>query len=95
MRDELDYVLKTDMAGLCRIPAVCFLQPSISLERINLKQYEIALIEPLHDLKGHIKNVWELLPKHLTKDMENFFETELSSILGTNKDWKLKPNGKE
>uniref|UniRef100_A0A7M5V8A4 Uncharacterized protein n=1 Tax=Clytia hemisphaerica TaxID=252671 RepID=A0A7M5V8A4_9CNID len=71
-----------DLAGLCRIPAVCFLNPSLSLERINLKHYEISLIEPLHDIKGHIKNMWELLPKHLSKDMEIFFQNELISILG-------------
>ncbi|XP_066925550.1 uncharacterized protein [Clytia hemisphaerica] len=46
LKDELDDVLKMDLAGLCRIPAVCFLNPSLSLERINLKHYEISLIEP-------------------------------------------------
>lgn len=84
LKDELDDVLKMDLAGLCRIPAVCFLNPSLSLERINLKHYEISLIEPLHDIKGHIKNMWELLPKHLSKDMEIFFQNELISILGKN-----------
>jgi len=42
-----------------------------SLETLNLRNYEVSQVEPLHDIKGHVKNVWDLLPKHLSKENEN------------------------
>ena len=34
---------------------------------MNLEMYEVAPAESLHDLKGHIKNLWDELPSHLTE----------------------------
>ena len=39
-------------------------------------------MEPLHDLKGHIRNVWDLLPNHLPPNVKAEFEAELKLALG-------------
>lgn len=83
LKEELESILKIHLSGLQRIPSMCFSNPLISLEKSSMKTYEVSLVEPLHDIKGHIKNVWELLPSHLTPDLKNFFQDELEVILGT------------
>ena len=40
---------------------------------LNLERYEITLVEPMHDIGGHIDNIFEELPHHLsTADREKF-----------------------
>ena len=72
------------MAGLVRLPALCFGKGSTSFEKMNFARYEISPVEPLHDLKGHIKNVWELLPHHLEGKTKKFFLEEVQLALGKN-----------
>ena len=48
--------------------------------------YEVSQVEPLHDLKGHIRNVWDLLPKHIPTELKDTFEKEVSFAIGENKD---------
>ena len=55
--------LKEHLCGTSRIPALCFNNSSSTMEDLNLKQYEVSPIEPLHDTKGHIKNIWDILPE--------------------------------
>ena len=40
------------MKGLIRVPALCFTHPTKELEDLNLQNYEIATIEPMHDIAG-------------------------------------------
>lgn len=70
------------MTGLVRVPAVCHLNNSISLLSRNMGQYEISPVEPLHDIKGHIKNIWEIFPTCCNDDLKEFFENELNNTLG-------------
>ena len=57
-----------------------------SMENLNLDLYEVSQVEPLHDLKGHIHNIFELLPRHLPPNLKSIFEDELAFALGENKD---------
>lgn len=36
----------------------------------------------MHDIKGHIRNLWELLPNHLTQDLKSIFNDEINIALG-------------
>lgn len=44
--------LQKEMKGLIRVPALCFTDPTKKLEDLNLEHYEIATIEPMHDIAG-------------------------------------------
>ena len=50
------------LAGINRVPALCFLNRSLDWNLPQLKNYEVAPCEPLHDLKEHIRNLWVELP---------------------------------
>ena len=45
--------------GIVSIPALLQTNPTESLESLNLVQYEVSPLEPLHDIKGHFSNVIE------------------------------------
>ena len=46
------------------------LNPTQDLSELNLDRYTILDCEPLHDLKGHLSNLFDELPKLLTKEQE-------------------------
>ena len=50
-----------------------------TLSTLNLEKYEAALIEPMHDIGGHIENIFVELPYHLSKSREKFNEVWLIS----------------
>ena len=62
------------MAGLVRLPALCFGKCSTSVEKMSFARYEIGPVERLYDLKGHLENVWELLPHRLEGEMNKFWK---------------------
>ena len=64
-RQDLDTQLREMLGGVQRVPALLFGRPHQPLEEVNLERYEVCPCEPLHDVKGHIKNILTELPKHL------------------------------
>lgn len=60
-KKEWEKVLKTHLAGSSRCPALCFCHEEVSMSDLNLHMYEVCPVQPLHDCKGHIKNIWESL----------------------------------
>ena len=78
---DQERLLKEHLAGVSRKPALLFGSHE-SMCALNLGNYEVSPIEPLHDLKGHIKNVWELLPKYLSDELKSKFGKELETALG-------------
>ena len=50
---------------------------------MNLKNYEVSPIEILHDIKGHIHNLWEVLPEVMSQDLKEKFQTILYTCYGT------------
>lgn len=70
------------MTGLARAPAICFGNSKDTLEDTPLSFYEISPVEPLHDLKGHIKNSLEILPHYLSSEVKEQFQDHLKTVLG-------------
>jgi len=58
MQEELDSILK----GVQRVPTLLVSHPQQSLDSLNLSRYEVLDCEPLHDLKGHIRNLLAEIP---------------------------------
>ena len=72
--------LREELKGIQRVPALCFPDQSALMKDLNLTQYEVVPVEPLHDLKEHINNILRELPKHLTNDL---FEEAIEAVLST------------
>ena len=70
-KDILEEKLKSEMHGIQRFPSLMQADPSMIFE---LKNYEILGCEPLHDIKGHIENLYMELPHHLPKSQKKLFE---------------------
>jgi len=53
------------------------------MKDLNLGQYELVPVEPLHDLKEHINNILKELPKHLTEEENALFDESVEVVLST------------
>lgn len=62
------------MAGIQRLPALMFHVPQRTLKECNLDRYEVVPIEPLHAIKGHIANLYELLPGTLSGNEKSLLQ---------------------
>jgi len=64
------------------VPSLLILNPEQALSDLNLEQYTVLDCEPLHDIKGHLANLFEELPYILAdevrKKCEALLETNLS-----------------
>ena len=56
--NEMEKILKIELQGTNRVPAMLFLNPVDSLESLELGEYEILYCEPMHDIAGHSSNVF-------------------------------------
>ena len=74
LKPALQSQLREELKGIQRVPALCFPNQSASMKELNLTQYEVVPVEPLHDLKEHINNILKELPKHLTGEETSLFE---------------------
>ena len=45
-------ILKSSLKGNYRLPALCFGDLMESMSVLNLEDYEVSQVEPLHDLKA-------------------------------------------
>ena len=73
----LEKLLNDEIHGIQRVPALCFANPQATLEELNLKNYEVLGCEPLHDVTGHVKNIFEAIPVYLEKTQKELFYTTL------------------
>lgn len=73
LQEQLSEVLK----GAQRVPTLLLQNPQQALSDLNLQDYTVLECEPLHDLKGHLKNLFEILPEILDKETK----VELSEVL--------------
>ena len=81
----MEKTFKTHLAGVVRNPAIFHGEESTAtVQSLNLEHYEVSPIEPLHDIKGHIKNVYDLIPYHLEGKAAELFKTEMKIALGKN-----------
>ena len=58
---DLTKGLQKEMKGLTRVPALCFTNPTKQLEDMNLEHYEIATVEPMHDISGNSHKILTLI----------------------------------
>ena len=68
LKPELQKELEFELCGCQRVPALLHLHPDKTLEDLHLASYEIALLEPMHDISGHIENLITELPHHMDND---------------------------
>ena len=83
LKPALQNQLREELKGIQRVPALCFPDQSASLKDLNLTQYEVEPVEPLHDLKEHINNILKELPKHLTNEEKPLLEEAIEAVLST------------
>ncbi|VDI29311.1 Hypothetical predicted protein [Mytilus galloprovincialis] len=77
LRPELQENLSALLHGICRPPALMTTNPTLSTHHLNLNNYEIFGMEPLHDLSNFIQNIITELPSHISdkklqKELEEF-----------------------
>jgi len=73
-----------------RVPSLLLFNPTQSLSALNLEQYFVVDCEPLHDLKGHFRNLFEeipaTLPDQLCASATNLIQATLSKDKTTGAD---------
>ena len=83
LKPALQSHLREELKGVQRVPALCFPNQRASMKDLNLAQYEVVPMEPLHDIKEHINNILKELPKHLTNEEKTLFEEAIEAVLST------------
>ena len=83
LKPSLYSQLREELKGIQRVPALCFPSQTSSLQDLNLAQYEVVPVEPLHDLKEHINNFLLELPKHLTNEEKCLLEEAVEAVIST------------
>ena len=68
---DLMSLLQYEMHGVQRLPALLYGYPKKSLGYLNLEQYEMLPNEPLHDMSNYIKNIYQEIPAHFSKNEKN------------------------
>ena len=75
------------MRGIQRVPSLLYHNPPINFLNKHLAKYEISSIEPMHDICGHIKNIFTELPSVLNENEKKVFN-EIYQITIGNKQCK-------
>ena len=93
VKKELEQQLHDVLKEAQRVPTLLLLNPQQALSDLNLQNYAVLDCEPLHDLKGHLKNLLEILPEILDKevalDLADILEVDLSKDSKTGADYRL------
>ncbi len=75
--------LKEALQGVHRVPSLLLNNPTQKLQNVNLEDYQILDYEPLHDLKGHLSNLFDELPiifeQSLSAEVKSIIDTDLAS----------------
>ncbi|CAH1264059.1 Hypp2835 [Branchiostoma lanceolatum] len=79
---DLQAMLKEELHGLKRPPALLFNCPESSLDSLNLDWYEVLPCEPLHDISHHIQNLFDELPFHVPADIRQEIKQVYNATLG-------------
>ena len=78
-KDVLQEKLSNLMHGIQRLPALLFENPKASLKDLSLERYEISAIEPMHGIGNHIKNLYEEIPSHFPKTIQQAIKNVLQT----------------
>ena len=88
-KSELVQTLKTTLHGVQRVPSLLLLNPSETLSELNLDCYTILDCEPLHDMKGHIQNIFE----EITPKLDRILRAEVKALINTDLGKDMKTGG--
>jgi len=79
-KKEATQMLTAALRGVHHVPTLLLNNPTQLLE-LNLQDYTILDCEPLHDMKGHLKNLVDEVPhilnKQLADDSKKLINTKL------------------
>jgi len=81
-KDELSEVFDNLRRGIDNVPALLQPDPETDLQNMHLHRYEIFPSEPLHNIKGHLSNVFEETSKLLSGESLTKFTNICSTVLG-------------
>ncbi len=81
-KKELEDLLKEELHGVQRVPALLFTSPNKTLGSINCVGYEVLSFEPLHNIGKHIENLFGELPDHLSSDEASKLKAVLELCIG-------------
>ena len=73
--------LEKTLRDMQRVPSLLFSCPQEDLNNVNLGRYEL-LMEPMHDIANHIKNVFQEIPHHFSNEKNVFLSFISSSFNG-------------
>ena len=73
-------LLKGNLLGSFRLPALCTVNPMIEVKSL-IGPYEVVACEPMHDLKGHIENLLLEMPYHVKKENSVIVSTLINNLL--------------
>ena len=67
LKDKMLLLLTQELRRISRAPALIYNNPDQSPESLHLQYYEIVPSEAMHDVAGHIQNLFEEIPNHVLK----------------------------
>ena len=68
-----------------RVPSLILLHPEEQLVNLNLQHYTVVDCEPLHDIKGHLLNLFQELPSVLPTEIKDKCEIRINLCLKNEK----------
>ena len=77
-KPELKAILVDILKGVQRVPSLMLLDPSQPISHLNLEEYTILDSEPLHDLKGHLLNLFSELSYILPESIKDECQTRIN-----------------
>lgn len=84
-RPELQQQLVKELRGVQRVPSLLLLHPEQPLAQLNLQHYTVLDCEPLHDVKGHLLNLFQELPYLVPTKCENDIKALIKANLSGDK----------
>jgi len=73
-KDVLVKKLEDVLSGIHHVPALLFQSSLDDTNDVGLGGYEVLPVEPLHTIAGHIKNLYEEIPCHVSKTEKSTFK---------------------
>ena len=69
-KKEMLFELTQDLGGISRVPPLFYNTPLATAQSLNLQWYDILPSEAIHDIAGHISNIFEESPHHISKSWQ-------------------------
>ena len=82
LADDLRKFLKKTLRGVNRLPALLY---GGLLDILDIIDFEVCPVEVLHDIKGHVVNLWDVLPLYLDDEQKSILSIALKACFN-NKD---------